>query len=464
MCLETPTIKMNIRYKITLQFTILVLVILLIFTIGIYFFSSNYRDKDYNSRLTDRAKTVANLFLGVKEVDENLLKIIDRNTLALYHEQIFILDDTNRQIYCNTNAKFSRFDLVPAIRKNIEFKFRENERDCVGIVYNNNHKNYVVVASAYDYFGKAKLRYLRVVMIVSFLSALMLAIFVGFLFSGRALQPISSIVKQVKKITISNLNSRVDEGNQKDEIAQLAITFNQMLQRIEEAFILQRDFVSNAAHELRTPFAVLLAEIDYSLLQPRKNEYYREVLNNQRHELTRLSRLSNGLLDLARVSYDTNNLELKTIRIDELLVEACKEVISNKKEYNIDIDFSGLPDIDNKLFVSCNEQLLKIAINNLIENACKFSEDKTVKILFSTHSQFVTLHFVDQGIGIAPEDLQQIFQPFFRGKNTQFIAGYGLGLALTLKIVELHKGKLTVESTVGKGTTFVLTLPNRIYF
>lgn len=455
---------MNIRYKLTVQFSLIVLFILLSVSFFIYFFSSNYRDKDYNTRLKDRAKTVANLFLGVKEVDMALLKIIDRNTLALYHEQIYIFDESDHLIYSNTEKTFDDYSLLPKVRIQKEFKYTTKGRDAIGIIYSFDNRNYVVMASAYDYFGLAKLKNLQIVLLVCFMISLLVVVIAGFLFAGRALFPISSIVNQVQKISITNLNLRVDEGNKTDEIAQLAITFNLMLQRLEEAFILQRDFVSNAAHELRTPFAVLLAEIDYSLLQERKNAYYIEVLNKQRLELRRLSKLSNGLLDLARISYDSSHFELKTIRIDELLVETCNDVITLKKENNIDIDFSDLPDNDNKLFISCNEQLLKIAVKNLIENACKFSENKTVFIRFSTHDDYVMLHFRDEGIGILEEDIQHIFQPFFRGKNTQFIAGYGLGLALTQKIIELHRGTLTVVSESGKGTTFTISLPNRLHF
>jgi signal transduction histidine kinase len=447
-----------------MQFSLIVLFILLFFTVGIYFFSSNYRDNDYRSRLKDRAITVANLFLGVEDIDEALLKIIDRNTLALYQEKIFLFDENNRQIYSNTDEFFRNASILAHVRSEGEYSYRLNERDAIGIKYTYNKHDYLVMASAYDYFGLAKMRNLSIVLFACFLFSLIVVVFAGFLYSERALKPISSIVNQVQKISITNLNLRVDEGNKTDEIAQLAITFNQMLQRLEEAFILQRDFVSNAAHELRTPFTVLLAEIDYSLMQDRTNLYYVDVLNKQRSELKRLSKLSNGLLDLARVSYDASNVVLKTIRIDELLVETCNDVFNSKSDYKIDIDFSGLPEMDTKLYVSCNEQLLKVAIKNLIENACKFSKSKQVKIQFVPQNDYVSLLFKDDGIGIHPDELTRIFQPFFRGKNTQFIAGYGLGLALTQKIVELHRGLLTVESEYGWGSTFTLTIPNRLHF
>jgi signal transduction histidine kinase len=269
------------------------------------------------------------------------------------------------------------------------------------------------------------------------------------------------VIDQVNSITVSNLSQRVDEGNQKDEIAQLAITFNQVLQRIEDAFILQHDFVSNAAHELRTPFTVLLTEIDFTLMQERENEYYKKVLFSLSGEIKKLSKLSNGLLDLARISFDKSTFYKKVIRIDELLIEVCNTVLLSNKSFNVKIDFSSLPDNDDQLSFLGSEQLLTIAIKNLIDNACKFSDSKSVEVKLESSEEHITISFSDQGIGIPHEDINNIFQPFYRGKNTQFIAGYGIGLALTQKIIHLHNGEIKVTSKLGKGSTLTVLIPNQ---
>jgi signal transduction histidine kinase len=456
---------MNIRYKLSIQFTLIVAAILLIFTSGIYYFSSDYRQNDYYKRLEDRAKTTARLLLNVKEVDETLLKIIDKNTLALYQEKVYIIDENNQQIYCNTEGSvFDNMAVINEIMDNEIYKFKLDESDAVGILYRYNNRPYIVIASAYDIFGIAKMKNLGIILVVGYLLSLSIAVIAGLLFSGRALAPISEVVNQVKKITITNLNLRVDEGNKKDEIAQLAITFNQMLQRLEEAFILQRDFVSNAAHELRTPFTVLLAEIDYGLMQERDKKHYVQILNNLSAEIKTLSKLSNGLLDLALISFDNSNFELKSLRLDELLIETCKDILFINNDFITNINFENMPENDEFLTVFGNEQLIKIAIKNLVENACKFSNDKTVNINFSTYNGYLELRFRDNGIGISKEDIKSIFQPFYRGNNTQFIAGYGLGLALTLKVIDLHNGKISVVSELGKGSVFTLTLPNKSNF
>jgi signal transduction histidine kinase len=454
---------MNIRYKLSIQFTSIVVSILLILTIGIYYFSSSYRRNESYTRLKERANTTARLFLDVKAVDKTLLKIIDKNTLELFHERVDIINENNEQIYCNLeDSTFNNPLILYKVRKNGIYEFRQDTREAIGILYYYNYQEYVVIASSYDFFGIAKIKNLKIILIIGFLLSVFITIAAGLIFSGRALAPISTVVAEVNNITISNLNSRVNEGNKKDEIAKLAITFNQMLQRLEEAFILQRDFVSNAAHELRTPFTVMLAEIDYSLLQVREKEQYINTLVNLSKELKKLSRLSNGLLDLARISYDNSNFELATFRFDELLVETCHDILKTNSDYKTKINFDEMPENESYLNIKGNEQLLKIAIKNLIENACKFSDSKTVNILLSFKEKFVTIKFCDDGIGIPKEEISRIFQPFYRGTNTQFIAGYGLGLALTMKVVQLHNGQIEVESEENKGSVFTLTLPNGI--
>lgn len=457
---------MNIRNKLLIQFSIFVVTILLIFSVGIFLLSSNYRESDYYSRLQDKANTTAQLLLDVEEVDKNLLKIIDKNTLALYQEKIYFYNEKNELIYFNPPEAnpLKDYTLIDQVRNKKNVKIKEGDRDVLGLLYSYKGSNYVIIISALDKYGLSKIKNLKIVLTAGFVFGLFSTFILGFIFAGRALAPISDVISQVNKITVTNLNQRVDEGNQKDEIAQLAITFNQMLQRIEDAFILQHEFVSNAAHELRTPFTILLTEVDFALMQERDSGYYKSVLISLSKDIKKLSILSNGLLDLARISFDKSTFHQKIIRIDELLIETCNSILSSNNNYKININFNALPENYNQLHIFGNEQLLSIAFTNLIDNACKFSETKTVQIDLNLEEKNIMVKFVDKGIGIPKEDIDNIFQPFYRGNNTHFISGYGIGLALTSKIVHLHKGKINVDSILNVGSTFTVTLPNSSNF
>jgi signal transduction histidine kinase len=457
---------MNIRNRLLLQFTLIVVFILLIISAGVYYFSAGHRESEYYSRLEDRAMTTGRLLLDVEEVGEALLKVIDKNTVALFEEKINIYDQNNHLIYSNSqNNDFNNLiEIISKARASKKFKSKDEQNELLALQYTFKGSNYVIIISAYDKFGFSKLANLRLVLVFMFVFGLLITLIFGVIFARRALEPISDVIRQVQNITGTNLNERLNEGNKKDEIAQLAITFNQMLQRIEDAFVLQREFVSNAAHELRTPFSVLLAESDFALMQEREKEFYQKILVSHSEELRKLSKISNGLLELARISYDKSRFNLKSIRIDELIIETCNAVIASNPENQVKIDFEKLPDNAESLTLHGNEQLISIAFKNLIDNACKFSENKSVDVVLRADKKQIFIEFKDKGIGIPPDDIDNIFNPFFRGKNTHFIAGYGIGLALTQKIIQLHNGTVNVESELGKGSVFSVAFTQPLVF
>ncbi len=452
---------MNIRNRLLMQFTFIVAFILLILSFGVYYTSSGYRKSEYYSRLEDRALTTARLLLDVEEAGEALLRVFERNTVALFEEKINIYNQNDELIYSNNpdNEIKKVEEALSKVKEHSSYKYRNNQNEVLALLYPHHGTNYIIVISAFDKFGYSKLDNLRLVLFVMFILGLIITLVFGVIFSRRALAPISDVIRQVKNITGANLNERLNEGNKKDEIAQLAITFNQMLQRIEDAFVLQREFVSNAAHELRTPFSVLLAQTDFALMQDRENEFYRKTLLSHNEELRKLSKISNGLLELARVSYDKSRFNLKALRIDELIIETCNSSIEANPHNKVQIGFDQLPDNDNLLMLQGNEQLLSIAFKNLIDNACKFSENNTVHVNVSAGYNGISIQFMDEGIGIPPEDIENIFNPFYRGKNTHYIAGYGIGLALTQKIIELHNGLIEVDSKLGQGSVFTVYFP-----
>ena len=142
----------------------------------------------------------------------------------------------------------------------------------------------------------------------------------------------------------------------------------------------------------------------------------------------------------------------------------CNTVISENSKLRVNLNFDSFPENEEQLSVFGNEQLLMIALKNIIDNACKFSGSKPIRVELKSDDENVKIQISDQGIGIPEEDIENIFQPFYRGKNANYTAGYGIGLALTSKIIELHNGKISVESEVSKGSMFTTVLPNRLHF
>jgi signal transduction histidine kinase len=263
----------------------------------------------------------------------------------------------------------------------------------------------------------------------------------------------------VNEINALRLDSRVDEGNGKDEIARLAITFNEMLERLELAFNNQRQFVSNVSHELRTPLTSLSGLLEVTLLKKREVEEYEALLKSMLEDIKTLNSLSNGLLELANSNIDVPAFQLKTSRIDEILFAAQSDLLKTQSAYVINVNFDEMPDEEHKLLVRANDNLLKIAFINLMDNACKFSPQKRSEVNIAFNDKQVILKFSDTGIGIPDEELNRVLEPFYRASNSSQKQGHGIGLSLVKRIIEMHHGTLVIRSEVGVGTKITVSLP-----
>jgi signal transduction histidine kinase len=435
--------KLDIRSRLTIQFSYIVTLIITFFSAGIYWFSAQYRASEFNSRLENRAFTIAGFMVRGKGMDYNSLNIINVNTKTLlFDEKVMIYDDNNKLVYMNTEGEAPEVprSLLDDIRKRGKVNFKEKSREGIGLLVAEKEGRMVVIASAFDFYGWRKLRFLKWILLVGFVISIALTVFTGNIFARRALKPMSDIVKQVDRITAEILHSRVSEGNRTDEIAKLAITFNRMLGRLESAFEMQKSFVSNASHELRTPLTSVTGQIEVALLKSRSTGEYQAILSSVLEDIRGLNELSNGLLDLAKVSSDASVIDLHPLRIDDILWESRDDLLKRDRTFSVSISFSETIGDERELTVLGNHQLLKTALLNLMENGCKFSPDKSVEVGLWVREAEVEIRFADKGTGIDKEDLGKVFHPFFRAENVKNIHGSGLGLPLTERIVSLHQG------------------------
>lgn len=314
--------------------------------------------------------------------------------------------------------------------------------------------------NAIDLSAYVRLRKFRFELASYFLIACFFIYIAGYLIASKALQPVSDLVDEVEEITATNLDLRINEGNGQDEIAELAITFNAMLDRLEKSFDAQKEFVSNISHELRTPLTAMMTELQVSLEKERSNESYKISIHHAINDAQKLVRLFNSLLDLAKASYDHTEISFKELRLDEIILDARNEVLHNHPDFKINIVFEQEIEDDDFISVLGNEYLLKTAFMNLIENGCKFSEEHESSAAITYLKDKTILRFQDNGIGMLEEELASIFMPFYRGGDKKFAEGNGIGLSLTRKILDLHKGTISVNSQLGKGTSFTVEIPH----
>ena len=453
---------MNIRNRITLRFILIVAVIIFFSSLLIYIFSEDYREEEFYNRLRNKANNTAKLLIEVEEVDVNTLRKIEKdNPVSLENEKIIIFDYRNEILFSTDEKRVIKIDssLLSQIRLEDEVQFRQGDYEVLGFLFKGPYDRFAVVAAATDIYGFNKLRNLRTVLVLVFIISIAAVSVSGWFFASKALQPISKVVRQVDEISISSLNLRVDEGNGQDEIAQLSQTFNRMLGRLETSFKVQKDFIANASHELRTPLTSITGQLEVTLLNTRSNDEYETVVISVLEDIKSLNHLSNRLLMLAQTSSEGIQRKMTLLRIDELIWQVRDELVRHNDAFVIRINFDDELDDDSKLTIEGDEQLIKAALSNVIENGCKYSADHSVDVLITSSRLGLTLSFTDKGIGIPPEDLPNIFDPFHRGKNTKNIKGHGIGLSMVKRIVTLHRGTVQLTSRLNVGTTVVVNLP-----
>lgn len=450
---------MKIRLKLTLQFVLISALITLAAFIIIYALSANFRQEQFHDRLFDKAITTAKLLVDVQEIDQELLHIIEENTVSLIEERITIYDYNDNIIFTSTNTTtHDDLNLLDRIRLEDDLRFSQGDREFIGIHYTGQFDRFVVIASAFDQYGLGKLKNLKWILIFVFIGILLITSAGGWIYAGQALKPITQVVEEVKQINDQSLGMRVNERNGTDEIANLAKTFNLMLERLENSFYSQKSFISHASHELRTPLTAITGQIEVTLMNTRSEKEYKDTLRSVLEDIISLSALTNGLLELVHTNAAATKANFKSIRVDDALFWAVEQAQKKYPDNQIVLNFENFPKEEDELLIIGNDFLLKSAFLNIIDNACKFSPAGEVRVIFTNKPHFLNIEVIDKGIGISPDEEDKIFQPFYRASNATGHRGYGLGLPLTKRILDIHEAVLQVSSILHKGTSFTIIL------
>jgi len=451
---------MNIRTKLTLGFFATVTIVLTLISFSIYYFSSNYREDDFDRKLHNRAFNTARVLVEQK-ISAAMIRRMERGSPVSLPEQfIVIFDDSGNEIYSSENPRVISTNplLLDQIRSRKEVRYQQNHFDVVGFKYEFGGKTYVVLAAANDVNGRDVLKNLSGILFTVFGISLVIVSIVGWYFSGRVLYPISSIVSKVAKINAADLSQRLDEGNKTDELGQLAVTFNKMLERLQGTFTGQKAFIANASHEIKTPITIMSGEIEVALLHEREKHQYIKVLTSVLSGLKQLNQLSTHLLLLAQTTAEEPVRNFTTVRIDDIIWELKAELLKAFPNYKIDINFD-IDVVSDSLQILGDEQLIKVALLNLLDNGCKYSADHSISVDLHTTPGSLIMEFRNSGPGIPEDVIDKVFDPFFRANTSKSIKGFGIGLSLVSKIVKLHGGTITVKSIPGQQTVFSITIP-----
>jgi len=299
---------------------------------------------------------------------------------------------------------------------------------------------------------------LLIVLLVTVPVALMAALAGGWFLARRALRPVEAITLAAQRIAAGDLTQRLTVPPSSDEVGRLAVTFNEMIARLEASFRQVRQFTTDASHELRTPLTVMKGETELALRRPRSAEDYQRVLESSLEEIDRMTRIVDELLFLSRADLGEVKLESIPVRLDTLVEDIHRQATLLGQEQDVQVTLGTV----TPATVQGDELRLREFLLNLVDNAIKYSRPGgKVEISLVTEGTIARLSVLDHGIGIPPDAQARIFDRFYRTDAARAHAkkGTGLGLSICKWIAEAHHGRIEVQSTEGEGSRFTVVLP-----
>lgn len=336
----------------------------------------------------------------------------------------------------------------------VRYSFTDETIVWLYLYYLGNEPNHYRILTLYQTAGEQILGDFARILLISTFSTLLLAGILGFFLVKKFLKPIYSISRTARQMSDKELDKRL-QVNSKDELGELAATLNGMFERLQQAFERERQFTTDVSHELRAPLAIAQGEASLALRKERSPQEYQKALETISREIEQLSSLINHLLFLAR---SDGGLSMADVNLKELLNEIIEDAEVLCEQKNITLESN----VGEPLIIQGDITRLREMILNLIDNAVRYTlQDGKISLSLYEISGFAHISVRDTGIGIPVEHLPHIFKSFYRVDRSRSRegGGTGLGLAICKRIVELHGGKISVESKENFGSTFTVELP-----
>jgi two-component system, OmpR family, sensor histidine kinase ArlS len=452
---------MTLRRRLFFVYVSLLLVIQLGLSAAIYIIYSQYREEVFYDRLENRILLITRLMFEVREMDAQLTRAFDRSTIhSLYDEKVIVFDVNNEVVYSSIDD--ARVEYTPEVLRQIreegEWRERDGEKEVLGLHYKHDGNDYVALATAHDKHGLAMIDNLLRTLGISFVISVLLSAVTGRFVISKTLKPVQELNDNISRIGPHNLNERLEVSDGTDELGRIATSFNVMLERLQEAFEQQQNFIHFASHELNTPLAVNHALLEKLKNTSPSNHDYKTAVDELLEVEQRLTELLASLLMLSSLENIRAHTTHHVVRIDELLFEAADECALVRPQLRIELDISADIQEESHLQTSGIAPLLRTAFKNIIENAWKYSSDKRVLCSIQSNADAVTVTFSNLGDPIPENARVQIFRPFFRNASTTS-SGQGLGLAIVERIVSLHGGTITYKWHNEAGNQFEVSLP-----
>lgn len=442
---------MKVRTRLSLYCSLIYGIIFALMAFLIYGLYSKNAERTIYDNLNKTAYISALFYLEEDELNAREFNKIREQFEEFVSDSYYQIYDEKNQIAYGQHATMD----VPAstldkIRKVKKLSFSTDEYLCHGIFYEDNQGDFVVIAKENKAALNAQKQLLLWILVPLFLLGAIAIIFLSRWVSRIAYRPFSRTIEEVNNISTNNLDVQIQSPQTKDELQDLIDTFNNLLEKISETVVIQRNFVRYVSHEFKTPLASMLGNLDLFSLKERTPEEYQQLSEKLMQQIFQMEEILNTLIIVSDLKKEEK--EVSQTRIDELIWEIIHKVKNLHPASKVRVNINIAPEEEALMFVQIDRTQLLIALFNLLENAVKYSQKESVEVDLSKQDETLCLSITDKGIGIPAEQLPHVSKPFYRADNTNEIQGNGIGLSLALRIFDKNKIAYRIDSQTGIGT------------
>jgi signal transduction histidine kinase len=454
---------MSIKQKILLYFSVVTIVMVGAAFIFIYTLFYQYRIEDFHNQQKEKIINTLKFLTKIEEIDEELIDAMDRISINdVYAQKLFIFDKNKKLLYSRldhapTSVTESILSQLSSETTKVEEK--KGRYDILGIYVEQDGEVFYGISNAYDLPGYHKLNYLKYILFLTFMVIVLVVIFMSYYLSQKITSPIVALTRQIKDFNFESKYEpiAVTDGK-KNEVAVLGQRFNELMQRMNEAFSFQKNAVHHISHELKTPIAVLVSNFERIEKETDINRI-KYLIKDQKEDTENLSKIINSLLEIAKTE-SGNNTKLSKIRIDELIFDLVDELNLLYPDFQFSIKYSDSIEDESKLTIHANLRLLKAALSNLMINCIQYSNDNLATIEIEPVGKRLQIDFINNGPVINENERQYIYGRYFRGENSKGKRGFGLGLVFIKKILTMHNGEISYTANEeAQSNKFTITLP-----
>lgn len=440
---------MKIRNKILLYFSSTVLALSATSLVIVFLLFAAHREEEFQQQQYAKIKHTIGLIEEFGKMSAEISQLLDQQYINdFYDEKLLIYDHNKKLIFSSIDS----LDIEKATsilhRLSVSHQWietKEEDYDLIGVYIENNTKAYYGISKAYDFFGYSKKNFLQKVLITIFVLTAITVLVLSFYLSHIITKPLTELTKRVGDYNLDDDSFQpVAIHSNTRELQELSSKFNELLKRTTEAFNFQKNSIQHISHELKTPIAVLVSELE-RISQLDDTEEIKTKLQGPTQKAKSLGNIINVLLQISKVQAG-QDIPKSPVRMDDILFDCVAEANSLYPRFNFEVNFRDQNLEESTLTVRGNESLLKQALLNLVMNAVHYAEDNKAKITLSSNEGRLQISIVNAGKTLTEEEQTILFSQHFRGKNAMRQQGFGMGLFLSQSILAFHGARISYHA------------------